>query len=315
MVIVAVVDCATGHAAEAYARRTVEDNPEGSLTLGVCAARALDAALVPPLAHDPFAAGFVTAAGKPNLLAAVANTDLTSAAAYNAQWVGVRTRFFDDFFGAAGRCGAQQAVILAAGLDSRAYRLTWPAGFTVFEVDRAAVLAFKQQVLDERGAVPSAHRVSVAADLREDWVAALSAAGFDPARPTAWALEGLLPYLPGPAQDALFDKLHELSAPGSTIAAELGPAPGEVKEFAVSMAQFSEDPTQPPIGDLWYDDPRTDTKRWLAERGWTVTAVDLVDKAETEYGRPFGELPTVFERLLRTKFFTAVREPAPESEK
>jgi methyltransferase (TIGR00027 family) len=279
----------------------------GLTALAVCAARALDAALDPPLANDDFAAGFVIAAGEPNLTAAVIETDTTSAAGFNARWVGVRTRFFDAFFVRAARSGVRQAVILAAGLDCRAYRLAWPTGCTVFEVDQARVLEFKQQVLDKRGAVPSTRRVTVAVDLREDWAGALTAAGFDPGEPTAWALEGLLPYLPGAAQDALFEKLHELSAPGSQIAAELGPDAGEVREFADSMPKITQLGTQPPVSDLWYDDPRADTKSWLAERDWVVTGVDLVDKAANEYGRAFQGLPPVFERLMRSKFFTATR--------
>lgn len=280
----------------------------GFTALAVCAARALDAALHPPLANDAFAAAFVVAAGEPNLIAAVDNVDMSSAAAFNAQWVGVRTRFFDDFFADASRSGTPQAVILAAGLDSRAYRLEWPAGHTIFEVDQPRVLEFKQRVLERQGAIPSTRRVTVATDLRDDWAGELIAAGFDPGRPTAWALEGLLPYLPGAAQDALFEKLHELSAVGSQLAAELGPAPGEVQEFADNVPTISQDTGQPPVANLWYDDPRTDSKDFLAQRGWQVTGADLADKAATEYGRPFRELPVVFDRLMRTKFFTAVRE-------
>jgi O-methyltransferase involved in polyketide biosynthesis len=118
----------------------------------------------------------------------------------------------------------------------------------------------------------------------------------------------LPPYLPGAAQDALFERLHELSARGSQIAAELGPDPGEVREFADSMPTIKELGTQPPVYDLWYDDPRANTKDWLAERSWAVTGVDLVDAAANEYGRPFQGLPPVFERLMRAKFFTATRE-------
>lgn len=280
----------------------------GFTALAVCAARALDARLQPPLANDEFAAGFVAAAGEPNLIAAVRSADMSSAAAFNAQWVGVRTRFFDGFFADATRSGTRQAVILASGLDSRAYRLQWPAAHPVFEVDQPQVLQFKQRVLDRQGAVPSTRRVTVATDLRDDWAGELIAAGFDPGQPTAWALEGLLPYLPGAAQDTLFDKLHELSASGSRLAAELGPAPGEVQEFAGNVPTISQDTDHPPVADLWYDDPRTDTKEFLAQRHWRVTGVDLVDKAATEYGRPFQDLPAVFDRLLRTKFFTAVRE-------
>ncbi len=280
----------------------------GFTALAVTAARALDAALDPPLAHDDYAAKFVVAAGEPNLAAAVANTDLNSAAAFNAQWVGVRTRFFDDFFARAGRCGMQQAVILAAGLDCRAYRLRWPSDSTVFEIDQPRVLEFKQEELDRQGAVAATRRVTVATDLRDDWAGALLAAGFDPARPTAWALEGLLPYLPGGAQDALFEKLHQLSAAGSQLAAELGPEPGESEEFAESIPTIAQDGTQPRVSELWYDDPRTDTKAWLAGRGWAVVDADLVEKAAEEYGRPFNGLPSAFEQLMRTKFFTATRE-------
>ncbi|MEE6178263.1 SAM-dependent methyltransferase [Mycobacterium sp. 050134] len=279
----------------------------GYTALAVCAARALDAALEPPLANDDYAADFVAAAGEPHLSAAVANVDLTGAAGLNARWVGVRTRFFDEFFTDAGESGVRQAVILAAGLDCRAYRLAWPAGSTVFEVDQPRVLEFKQQVLDGRGAAASARRVTVATDLREDWASALIEAGFQPDQPTAWALEGLLPYLPGIAQDALFEKLHQLSAAGSRIAAELGPATGEIREFADSAATVPQLATQPAVADLWYDDPRADTKEWLSEQGWEVTGVDLADKAANEYGRPFEGLPAVFERLMRTKFFHAAR--------
>jgi methyltransferase (TIGR00027 family) len=279
----------------------------GFTALAVCAARAFDAALEPPLADDEFAVKFVEAAGEPNLIAAVANVDTSSPTAFNAQWVGVRTRVFDDYFAQAGRSGARQAVILAAGLDARAYRLQWPSDFVVFEVDQPRVLEFKQQVLDEQGAAPTARRVTVATDLRDDWAGALLAAGFDPDAPTAWALEGLLPYLPGPAQDALFGKLHQLSAPGSWIAAELGPAPGEVEEFAENVLTIPQAVAQPPVADLWYDDPRADTKEWLAERDWSVAAIDLV-KMAVEYGRAFEDLPPIFERLLSTKFFIANRK-------
>lgn len=280
----------------------------GLTALGVCASRALDAELTPPLAHDEFAAGFVAAAGEPNLAAAVANRDLGSTAGFNAHWVGVRTRFFDDFYAAATADGVPQAVIVAAGLDARAYRLSWPHGHTLFEVDQPRVLDFKQRVLDDRAAVPTTRRVTVAVDLRDDWATALTGAGFDTALPTAWAMEGLLPYLPGSAQDALFERVHELSAPGSRIAAELGPDSGALARFADFLRDFARDPTQAPIGDLWYDDPRRDAPSWLTERGWTVQPVDLVEQAATAYGRPFGELPEFFETLLRTKFFTAVRD-------
>jgi len=283
----------------------------GYTALAVAAGRALDAKLDPPLAYDEHAAGFVAAAGAPKLAAAVASGDMTSAAAFNAQWVGVRTRFFDNFFADAAGAGVRQHVILAAGLDSRAYRLPWPAVTTVFELDQPKVLQFKDEVLRRSGAQPSAIRVTVAVDLRDDWPAALREAGFDSTAPTGWILEGLLPYLPGAAQDALFERLNELSAPGSWVAAELGPNPGELESFAASIERIVEDTsdveTQPNLRDLWFDDPRVDTKAWLAEHGWTVAGVNLMDAAST-YGRPFHDLPQAFEKFMSTKFFTAIRD-------
>ena len=118
------------------------------------------------------------------------------------------------------RAGIRQVVILAAGLDSRAYRLDWPAGTTVFEIDQPKVLEYKTSTLDAHGADPRAHRIPVAVDLRDDWPAALTDAGFDSAQPTAWLAEGLLPYLPPDAQDRLFELVTTHSAPGSQIAVE-----------------------------------------------------------------------------------------------
>jgi methyltransferase (TIGR00027 family) len=277
----------------------------GFTALSVCAARALDAVLTPPLANDEYAARFVAASGEQNLAAAVAAADPGSSPASNAKWVGVRTRFFDDFFTRTVQSRTRQVVILAAGLDSRAYRLPWHPGTTIFEIDQAQVLDFKQRVLDDTRAVPTARRVTVSVDLRDDWPAALGNAGFDPGMPSAWAIEGLLPYLPGAAQDDLFEHLHALAAAGSDIAVELGPEPGQTKEFDDGLP--SDGDGLPRVGDLWYDDPRRDARAWLAERDWTMTDVDLVAKAAHEYGRPIGGLPAIFEDFLRTKFFTATR--------
>ena len=132
----------------------------------------------------------------------------------------VRTHFFDAYFAAAAEAGIRQIVILASGLDSRAYRLEWPSGTVVFEIDQPKVLEYKAATLAAHGAQPSATRHEVAIDLRFDWPAALKAAGFDPAKPTAWLAEGLLMYLPSDAQDRLFEQVTALSAPGSRIAAE-----------------------------------------------------------------------------------------------
>src|SRR6202035_393416 len=139
---------------------------------------------------------------------------------YMQSYQGVRTHFFDAYFSTAVAAGIRQVVILASGLDSRAYRLDWPAGTTVFEIDQPKVLEYKAATLAAHGATPSADRHEVAIDLRQDWPAALIAEGFDPKAPTAWLAEGLLMYLPAEAQDRLFTQITELSAPGSRVAAE-----------------------------------------------------------------------------------------------
>ena len=135
----------------------------------------------------------------------------------------VRTKFFDEFFLTATQAGIRQAVILASGLDSRAYRLAWPAGTTVYEIDQPDVIEFKTRTLAELGAEPTAKRRTVAMDLRYDWPSALIEEGFDPNQPTAWSAEGLLGYLPPDAQDRLLDTITELSAPGSRVAVESVP--------------------------------------------------------------------------------------------
>jgi methyltransferase (TIGR00027 family) len=137
-----------------------------------------------------------------------------------AEGMAVRTRWFDSLFADAGAAGVRQAVILAAGLDARGYRLDWPHGTTVYELDQPEVIDFKTKTLTGLAATPRADRRTIAIDLRNDWPKALLDNGFDPTQPTAWIAEGLLIYLPPEAQDLLFDRINENSAPGSRVATE-----------------------------------------------------------------------------------------------
>src|SRR5215813_5161138 len=199
----------------------------GATALGVAAARASETARPDALIRDEYAYLLTSSAGPAWAQMASADTNWLGddedgrrmhemARDYQA----VRTHHFDAYFAAAVRAGIRQVVILAAGLDSRAYRLNWPVGTTVFEIDQPKVLAYKTSTLDAHGAVPSSKRVAVPVDLRDDWPAALIAAGFDPTQPTAWLAEGLLPYLPADAQDRLFGLVTEHSATDSQIAVE-----------------------------------------------------------------------------------------------
>ena len=179
----------------------------GLTALVVAAGRAVDTHRGDGLISDPYAESFVAAANPPHPLPTRPTEPKDDSEDETWQmmsgYMGTRTRFFDEYFAAATRQGIRQVVLLAAGLDTRAQRLEWPEGTVLFEVDQERMIEFKDQVLDAEGAVSRCDRRTVPVDLRDDWPAALEAAGFDRTAPTAWLTEGLLPYLPPEAQDAL----------------------------------------------------------------------------------------------------------------
>jgi len=178
----------------------------GSTALFVAAARALEAQKPNPAAVDPYAEVFCRAVGGEwaDLLdgGAPEHPLKTEFGEHFVNFQGVRTRYFDIYFDAAAAAGVRQIVLLAAGLDSRGYRLSWPDGTVVFELDQPRVLDFKREVLAAHGDAPTAPRKEVAVDLRNDWPQALRDNGFDPSKPSAWIAEGLLIYLPATAQHA-----------------------------------------------------------------------------------------------------------------
>src|SRR5271168_751814 len=201
----------------------------GATATMVAAARAVATKSDNPLINDQFSEPLVRAVGV-DFLTRWAAGDLATADVDDddSSWklqqmpdaMAARTRFFDAFFHEATRAGIRQAVILASGLDARAYRLDWPTDMTVFEVDQPQVIAFKTETLAGLGAAPTADRRTVAIDLRQNWPAALVDAGFDRSQPTAWIAEGLLGYLPPEAQDRLLDTISSRSADGSRHATE-----------------------------------------------------------------------------------------------
>jgi methyltransferase (TIGR00027 family) len=260
----------------------------------VAAARAAETDKDNPLIRDPYAKVLVAGAGTGiwefmldnEFVAKVADSDPEVAAIveHMGSYQAVRTHFFDEFFTAAAGAGIRQIVILASGLDSRAYRLPWPAGTTVYELDQPKVLEYKAATLNQHGATPKAPRREVPIDLRFDWPKALREAGFDPSVPTAWLAEGLLMYLPADAQDRLFEEVTELSAAGSRISAEtVGIHAADRRErmrerFERLAAQFGIDDTLD-VGELTYEDPdRADVAVWLDEHGWQSTAVTSQDE-------------------------------------
>jgi len=211
-----------------------------------------------------------------------------------AEGMAVRTRHFDKLFTDAAAAGVRQAVILAAGLDARAYRLPWPQGTVVYEVDQPAVIDFKSKTLADLGAQPTVDRRTVAVDLRDDWPKALREAGFDAGQPTAWIAEGLLIYLPAEAQDLLFDRITELSAPGSWVATEHIPdvsmfADERSKQITDRLKTYGHDID---MGELIYHGERHDVIDYLTEHGWDVSAQKMPD-AYAANGFKFPEDETI----------------------
>ena len=292
----------------------------GSTAVMVAAARAGETERDDALIRDPYAKILVAGAGTgvwefmldDSFVAKVAEVDAESAAVFQhmGSYQAVRTHYFDAFFADATAAGIRQIVILASGLDSRAYRLDWPADTTVFEIDQPKVLEYKAATLAEHGVQPSAVLHEVPIDLRNDWPAALRKAGFDASVPTAWLAEGLLMYLPADAQDRLFVQISELSAPGSRIAAEtVGVKAQDRRElmrerFQKIAEKFGmEDAID--VGDLMYhDEDRADVTEWLNGHGWTASAVTSREEM-SRHGR--WVLPDEADQKAFSDFVVGVR--------
>lgn len=262
----------------------------GATATMVAAARALATRADDALINDPFAEPLVRAVNVrffnrwiDGELAAVDVDD------HDSGWkleqmpdaMAARTKFFDTFFQEATEAGIRQAVILASGLDARAYRLTWPDGMTVFEIDQPAVIEFKTATLADLGAAPTTDRRAVAVDLRDDWPKALLDAGFDRTRPTAWIAEGLLGYLPPEAQDRLLDNITALSAAGSRLATEAVPNLADVNADEIrevmrkATAKWQEHGFELDFADLGYQGERNDVADYLVGLGWESTGARM----------------------------------------
>src|ERR1700744_811499 len=295
----------------------------GTTAVMVAAARAVETEQPDALISDPYAKLLVTNAGAgvlweamldPAVAAKVESLDAESAAhlQHMRGYQVVRANFFDTFFKDAVADGIRQVVILASGLDSRAYRLDWPAGTTVYELDQPQVLAYKSTQLTENGGAPSADPRGVPIDLRQDWPAALRAAGFDPTVPTAWLAEGLLMYLPAEAQDRLFTQIGELSATGSRVSAETAPNHADerrqqMRERFKKVADEIGFEQTIDVGELMYrDDHRADVTEWLNKHGWRATAQHSVDEMR-RLGRWIENVPLADDKDAFSDFVVAER--------
>jgi methyltransferase (TIGR00027 family) len=278
----------------------------GATATMVAAARAVASGGTNPIINDPFAAPLVRAVGLDffrrlvdgEIPAPETDSETDPETPENGERdlqletdsIAVRTRFFDDFFLNSARDGIRQSVILAAGLDARAYRLSWAPGSVVYEVDQPKVVDFKSATMTTLGAAPAADRRTVSIDLREDWPAALRSSGFDVTRPTSWSAEGLLMYLPPDAQDRLFDNITELSAPGSKLATEYHADTGasmseRAQQFNQRWANIGCDVD---LSGLFFDGERSNVVEYLNDRGWQVSTRPRRDLF-TDYGLVFPD--------------------------
>jgi methyltransferase (TIGR00027 family) len=213
----------------------------------------------------------------------------------------IRTKFFDDFLLQAAREDhISQIVILASGMDTRAFRLMWPAHTCFFEIDQPEVLLHKRQVLASVGASPNCWRRSIGANLLQDsWSATLLRTGFDPHRASVWLIEGLLPYLPEVVVSHLFDKVAALSAPGSQL----------------GFTAINRDMLTSPITRLLVESLKNEGIPWLsamdepevflAKYGWSATVVQPGEESANFDRWPYPVVPRSIPNMPRTWLVTA----------
>ena len=263
-------------------------NSVGATATMVAAARAAATKRPQPVITDQFAEPLVRAVGLDvftKLASGEVDSDEIEKAVGFPRMVdtfAARARFFDDYFAAAGQSGLRQVVIVASGLDARTYRLPWPAGTTVYEIDQPEVIAFKMATLSNIGAAPTAELRTVGIDLREDWPAALQEAGFDPAQPTAWLAEGvLIGFLPPEAEVRLLDSIIPLSSEGSRLAADFGtitgPSPESQEQARLMTEGWQRQGLDMDIADLTYPGEHTDVAAHLHANGWETSRFRLTD--------------------------------------
>ncbi|MCS0639764.1 SAM-dependent methyltransferase [Streptomyces sp. LP05-1] len=283
----------------------------GRTALLVAAARAVETHRADALAHDAYAEHFVRAV--PESAGWPVRPEQVPGGAANPLWerlgryFGLRTRVLDDFLLRATGAGVRQLVLLGAGLDTRAYRLDWPAGCVAYEIDTEEVLAFKHRVLGGLGAVPRAEHRPLPADLRGDWTAALTGAGFDPSAPAAWLAEGLLFYLPAAAERRLMAAVDHLSAAGSTLAYEVKTAPESRAVRSGPVYTAAREQIGVDLLRLFDAGPRPDSAAGLSGRGWSVSVRTPYEFARA-HGR--GPLPEPDDALATNRWIFAARPAA-----
>lgn len=260
----------------------------------IAAVRANESRRENRLFHDPWAAALAGAAGEAWY---VQHADSPA-----MQIIAIRVRFFDDFLlRVTEDQGVRQVVLLAAGLDTRAFRLRWPAGTRVFEMDRAEVLGEKEGILRAAGARPGCERRVIAADLGTPWGDLLVQNGFHRGRPSCWLLEGFLFYLSNDAGLAVLDQMGPLAAGGSWLGFDIPNSTTLTHAWTRNWVEMQGQRGAPFLGTM--DDPAA----VLSPRGWAATLVQAGDK-DANFGRwPYPPVPLEIPDMPRNWFVTAER--------
>jgi methyltransferase (TIGR00027 family) len=221
---------------------------------------------------------FLTRAIQDNVFATDDGGDPAMTALMDA--LAAHTRFVDEFVADAGRAGIRQVVILASGLDTRPYRLWWPPGTTVYEIDQPQVLDFKSETLHRLDAKLATNRCAVGVDLGQDWPAALRRVGFDVAAPTVWIAEQLLVgYLPPGEQNQLLDAVTASSAAGSRFVADHMPTwnPLQLEAERAFVDGWRQRGLDIDLASLTYPGEYHYVPEYLALRGWEPLGRNITD--------------------------------------
>ncbi len=269
--------------------RAADDRRDPATGVGVTAtfgAAARAVATNNGLLNDPFAEPLVRAAGVEYFVRVIGDERFAADDGDNPAMTGfmdicaAHTRFVDEFLAEAGRAGIRQVVMLASGLDTRPYRLWWPHGTTVYEIDQPEVLDFKSEALRGLGAKLTTNRCAVGVDLRQDWLAALRRVGFDTAQPTVWIAEQLLiGYLPPDVQDQLLQGVTAVSAAGSRFAADHMPTwnPLQLEAERAFVDGWRQHGLDVDLASLTYPGEYHYVPEYLATHGWATVERNVTD--------------------------------------
>jgi methyltransferase (TIGR00027 family) len=266
-------------------------DPVSDTARWTAAVRALETERGDAILHDPLARALAGAKGF-ELLARYDTMGVK-------EFIAIRSRYLDEVIRREVP-RVRQIVLLAAGLDTRSVRLAWPEGVSVYELDRPALLAWKDGELAAAGARHACARFAVASDLAGAWQADLRAAGWRPGEPTLWIVEGLLAYLDEEIARGLVRQVAAASAPGSVLAGDVVSQQSLISPLsAETQRKLREDGAPWRFGT---DDPEA----WLGGSGWRIVETKVAGEDGASFGRwPYPVMPRTMPLVPRTFLFVA----------